>query len=118
MTNINTQKDQVPIFSLSFGDGADKSFLRKLSLKNNGFSRHIYEAADSALQLQEFYKQISSPLLSNVNFKYTSNVEAVTKKVFPIYFGGCELVLAGRTTGIVNFHRSTDIWNENNVASY
>ncbi|CAH1114247.1 unnamed protein product [Psylliodes chrysocephalus] len=98
VTNINTQKDQVPIFSLSFGDGADKSFLRKLSLKNNGFSRHIYEAADAALQLQEFYKQISSPLLSNVNFKYTSNVEAVTKKVFPIYFGGCELVLAGRTT--------------------
>ncbi|XP_050509623.1 inter-alpha-trypsin inhibitor heavy chain H4 isoform X1 [Diabrotica virgifera virgifera] len=94
ITELNSGK--TPIFSLSFGDGADKNFLQKLALKNLGFNRHIYEAADASLQLQEFYKQISSPLLSNVVFKYVNNVTEVTKQVFPILFGGSELVVSGQ----------------------
>lgn len=86
---------KTPIFSLSFGDGADRKFLEKISLKNFGFARHIYEAADASLQLKKFYKQISSPLLSNVSFNYVSNVTSVTKRHFPILFGGSELVVAG-----------------------
>ncbi|KAJ8977836.1 hypothetical protein NQ317_007964, partial [Molorchus minor] len=96
VTKLNTENHKIPIFSLSFGNGADKGFLRKLSGKNQGFSRHIYEASDSSLQLQDFYKQISSPLLSNVNFKYESGVDNVTDTKFPIYFKGSELVVAGR----------------------
>ncbi|CAG9839606.1 unnamed protein product [Diabrotica balteata] len=96
VTKINGDKDHVPIFSLSFGDGADKNFLRKLSLKNLGFARHIYEGADAAIQLQEFYRQISSPLLSNIEFEYTDDVTEVSKKTFPIYFRGSELVVTGR----------------------
>ncbi|XP_018575187.2 inter-alpha-trypsin inhibitor heavy chain H3-like [Anoplophora glabripennis] len=95
VTHLNT-KDKVPIFSLSFGDGADKDFLRKLSLKNLGFSRHIYEAADASLQLQDFYKQISSPLLHDIKFKYDAEVAEVTRTWFPVYFRGSELVVAGR----------------------
>lgn len=88
-------KREVPIFSLSFGDGADQNFLRTLSLQNFAFSRHIYEAADAALQLQNFYNQISSPLLTNVTFKYTQDVANVTRTYFPIYFHGGEIVIAG-----------------------
>ncbi|XP_018570730.1 inter-alpha-trypsin inhibitor heavy chain H4 isoform X2 [Anoplophora glabripennis] len=84
------------IFSLSFGDGADRKFLEKISLKNLGFARHIYEAADASLQLQEFYKQISSPLLSKVSFKYVSNVSEVTKTDFPLLFAGSEIVVSGQ----------------------
>lgn len=85
----------VPIFSLSFGNGADKNFLRKLSLQNHAFSRHIYEAADAALQLENFYHQISSPLLTDVTFNYTRGVFNLTRTIFPIYFGGGEIVVAG-----------------------
>ncbi|CAG9823444.1 unnamed protein product [Phaedon cochleariae] len=94
---------RTPIFSLSFGDGADRSFLQKISLKNLGFARHIYEAADASLQLEQFYKEISSPLLSNVSFKYVSNVSEVTKTKFPILFHGSELVVAGHTDEFKNF---------------
>lgn len=52
------------------GKDADQAFLRKLSLRNAGFMRHIYEAADAALQLRDFYRQISSPLLDDVTFVY------------------------------------------------
>lgn len=90
---------KAPIFTLSFGQGADKEFLRKLSLKNYAFSRHIYEAADASLQLQQFYKQISSPLMSNVTFKYEDAVSEITRVNFPIYFRGGNLVICGRYQG-------------------
>lgn len=61
---------QSAIFSLAFGDGADLSFLRRLSASNNGFARNIYEAADAALQLRDFYREVASPLLANVTFSY------------------------------------------------
>ncbi|KAJ8947476.1 hypothetical protein NQ318_009779, partial [Aromia moschata] len=98
VTKLNTNCNKVPIFSLSFGKRAEKTLLqlRKLSLKNRGFSRHIYEAADASLQIEEFYKQISSPLLNNICFLYWSEVEEVTRRCFPIYFRGSELVVSGR----------------------
>ncbi|XP_076256962.1 uncharacterized protein LOC143194223 isoform X10 [Rhynchophorus ferrugineus] len=92
-TSFNKRK--VPIFSLSFGDGADRDFLQKLSLKNYAFSKHIYEASDASLQLEEFYKGISSPLLANVNFKYVNNVESVTTTIFPVLFHGSEFYISG-----------------------
>ncbi|KAJ3633920.1 hypothetical protein MTP99_010837 [Tenebrio molitor] len=95
ISEINSGAMRSPIFSLSFGDGADRDFLQKISLKNLGFARHIYEAADASLQLQEFYRQISSPLLKDVDFKYVSNVTKLTKTRFPIFFHGSELVVAG-----------------------
>lgn len=73
-----------PIYSLGFGEGADIDFLKKLSLNNSGFARVIYEASDASLQLRNFYKEISSPVLSNVTFKYIdSQVKYFT---FIIYF--------------------------------
>ncbi|KAF5281230.1 hypothetical protein FQA39_LY05116 [Lamprigera yunnana] len=95
VTEFNSGPRRAPIFALSFGEGADKKFLQGLSLRNFGFSRHIYEAADASLQLQDFYKQISSPLLSDVTFKYEPTVTSLTETNFPIHFGGSEIVVAG-----------------------
>lgn len=55
------------------GEDAGRGFLRKISLRNEGFMRHIYEAADAALQLHDFYRQVSSPLLSDVKFVYPAD---------------------------------------------
>ncbi|KAK4880104.1 hypothetical protein RN001_008250 [Aquatica leii] len=93
-SEFNSGPRKSPIFALSFGAGADKKFLEKLALRNSGFSRHIYEAADASLQLQDFYKQISSPLLSDVSFKYEPSVTSLTKTEFPIHFGGSEIIIA------------------------
>ncbi|CAL8143934.1 unnamed protein product [Orchesella dallaii] len=89
----------IPIFSLGFGEGADFPFLKKLSLQNNGFGRKIYEASDASLQLQGFYNEIASPLLSNVKFNYTSpdyNVTDITVTSFSTIFGGTEIAVAGK----------------------
>lgn len=85
------------IFTLSFGDDANKEFLKELALKNYGFVTTIYVASDASLQLQDFYKQISSVSLTDVHFKYADeNVQDVTKRDFNILFKGSELVVAGR----------------------
>ncbi|XP_015836286.1 inter-alpha-trypsin inhibitor heavy chain H4 isoform X1 [Tribolium castaneum] len=96
VTKINQGTNRAAIFSLSFGEDADKNFLKKLSAQNLGFSRHIYEAADAALQLQNFYRTVSSPLLRDVRFKYVDKVSEVTRIDFPIFFLGSEFVIAGR----------------------
>ncbi|RZB40963.1 VWA domain containing protein [Asbolus verrucosus] len=103
VTKLNSGPNRASIFSLSFGSSADKSFLRKLSSQNLGFSRHIYGAADASLQLQDFYRKISSPLLSNVTFKYVDGVTDVTKSYHPILFNGSELVVAGRTKSFSSY---------------
>ena len=58
------------IFALGMGSDVDFSFLKKLSLRNYGFARKIYEASDAALQLRDFYRYVASPLLSQVTFQY------------------------------------------------
>ena len=68
VTQQNTKNSS--IFSLALGNDADMKFLKKLSLRNSGFARKIYEASDTALQLTDFYREVSSPLLANVTFKY------------------------------------------------
>ncbi|XP_069689638.1 inter-alpha-trypsin inhibitor heavy chain H4-like isoform X2 [Periplaneta americana] len=93
------KKVKASIFALALGDDADMNFLRKISLRNYGFARKIYEASDANLQLRDFYRQVASPLLANVTFQYQeTQVEAisVTNKRFPTFYSGTELVVAGR----------------------
>ncbi|PNF26797.1 hypothetical protein B7P43_G17389 [Cryptotermes secundus] len=90
---------EASIFSLALGDDADFGFLKKLSLRNSGFARKIYEASDTALQLRDFYRQVASPLLANVTFSYQpQHVEerSMTRHIFPTLFSGAELVVAGK----------------------
>lgn len=89
----------VPIFSLSFGESADLKFLKKMSAQNNGFARKIYEASDATLQLTGFYDEVSSILMSNVTFRYLDEriiKHSMTNIIFPNYFEGSELVVAGQ----------------------
>ncbi|KAK9890514.1 hypothetical protein WA026_010590 [Henosepilachna vigintioctopunctata] len=96
IAKLNPKDKQTPIFSLSFGTGADKDFLRKLSDDNLGFSRHIFDASDASLQLQDFYQLISSPIMKDVSFRYTKDATVTTKHDFPIFFRGSEFVVAGK----------------------
>ncbi|XP_045472691.1 inter-alpha-trypsin inhibitor heavy chain H4-like isoform X2 [Harmonia axyridis] len=89
--------DGIPIICVAFGERADMDFLEKLSLRNHGFTRHIYTGADAAIQLKSFYEIISTLLLNKITFKYASgNVSEVTKSIFPTLFKGAELVVAGK----------------------
>ncbi|CAB3366708.1 Hypothetical predicted protein [Cloeon dipterum] len=95
---VNTNV-KASIFALAFGPTANYGFLRRMALQNYGFSRRIYESSDTAIQLQSFFQEITSPLLKNVTFTYLDNkvnFSSLTLREFPILFSGSEVVVAGK----------------------
>nr|XP_048297533.1 inter-alpha-trypsin inhibitor heavy chain H6 [Myodes glareolus] len=88
---------RVSLFSLAFGDDADFSLLRRLSLENRGEARRIHEDADAALQLEGLFEEISKPLLADVRLDYLGGLVGTSPRAhFPNYFCGSELVVAGK----------------------
>ena len=100
LDNIKTANSNIgaPIFSLAFGRRTDFQMLRLLSVQNHGFARKIYTAADASLQMAGFYKEVSSPILSNVTFDYLSSDiihDSLTETAFHTFYQGGEMVVAG-----------------------
>lgn len=94
----------VPIFSLAFGNFADFAFLTRISTRNFAFARKIYEYADPSFQLSNFYREISSPVLSNLSFKYESPTPGifsslVTSGGYNMAFQGQEILTLGKING-------------------
>ena len=100
LDNIKTANSNIgaPIFSLAFGRRTDFQMLRLLSVQNNGFARKIYTAADASLQMAGFYKEVSSPILTNVTFDYLDSSivqDSLTDTAFHTFYQGGEMVIAG-----------------------
>lgn len=85
------------LFGLAFGDDADFLLLKRLALENRGVAWMVYEDTDAALQLKGFYDEVASPLLSDIQLSYLDDQAFdVTRSLFPNYFQGSELVVAGK----------------------
>ncbi|XP_019720624.1 inter-alpha-trypsin inhibitor heavy chain H6 isoform X2 [Hippocampus comes] len=97
LSNAKKALGSASLFGLAFGDDADFPLLKRLALDNRGVARMVYEDADAALQLKGFYDEVASPLLSDVQLDYLDHQAFdVTRSLFPNYFRGSELVVAGR----------------------
>uniref|UniRef100_A0A3P9H076 Inter-alpha-trypsin inhibitor heavy chain family member 6 n=1 Tax=Oryzias latipes TaxID=8090 RepID=A0A3P9H076_ORYLA len=93
LNNARKALGSASLFGLAFGDDADLLLLKRLALENGG----VYEDADAALQLKGFYDEVASPLLSDIQLSYLDDQAFdVTRSMFPNYFQGSELVVAGR----------------------
>ena len=89
----------VPIYSLGFGQDADFHLINRISAETEGFSKQIYEGSDAALQLENFFAQISSPLLANLKFDYVGGLvdnSTISKRRLHSMFKGGEFVVAGK----------------------
>lgn len=89
----------VPIFILSFGDDANKEFLWKLALENNGFIENVQETDNAAVKAKDFYERMTSLLFDN----YLGKMENTTKSEYPYYLRGSEVVslLEGETNAFL-----------------
>merc|ERR1712183_328256 len=105
-SNIKTKNRdlQVPVFTVAFGADTDISLLQSIASQNNAVSKRIYEGSDAALQLEDFYAQISSPVLSNLNVEYVGGIqEASTSNTeLNTFFRGGELVVSGKLSTCQN----------------
>jgi len=95
---LNQNQDlNVPIYGLAFGNGADFDLIKGIGLESDAFARKIFEASDAAIQLEDFYAEIASPLLSNVTFDYVGqSFQNKTSKKANTFFKGGEFVVAGK----------------------
>ncbi|XP_028265258.1 inter-alpha-trypsin inhibitor heavy chain H5 isoform X2 [Parambassis ranga] len=97
LTNAKKALGSASLFGLAFGDDADFLLLKRLALDNRGVARMVYEDADAALQLKGFYDEVASPLLSDIQLSYLDDQAFdITRSLFPNYFQGSELIVAGR----------------------
>ena len=113
LTNPNQIKEKVKdaingrysLFTLGFGFYVDDTFLEKLAGQNQGIYRKIYIDLDTSLQLASFFDDVATPLAVNVAFNYLNVIDsnAVTQTEFPTYFGGSELVVAGKLPDSINY---------------
>ena len=70
-TNIETANTlKLPLYCIAFGQYADFALMKEISAESEAWSKRIYEGADAALQLENFYKEISSPVIKNLKFNY------------------------------------------------
>ncbi|XP_049611244.1 inter-alpha-trypsin inhibitor heavy chain H6 isoform X1 [Syngnathus scovelli] len=108
LSNAKKALGSASLFGLAFGDDADLPLLKRLALDNRGVARMVYEDADAALQLKGFYDEVASPLLSDVQLHYLDQQAFdITRSIFPNYFRGSELVVAGRLqAGLKDFRVS------------
>ncbi|KAM9824624.1 inter-alpha-trypsin inhibitor heavy chain H2 [Neosynchiropus ocellatus] len=90
-------REEFSLFSLGIGFDVDYDFLERIAMENRGMAQRILANHDAAQQLRTFYSQVSSPLLRRITIQFPEDaVSDVTQNRFDKYFGGSELVVAGR----------------------
>uniref|UniRef100_A0A8C3TE72 Inter-alpha-trypsin inhibitor heavy chain 2 n=1 Tax=Chelydra serpentina TaxID=8475 RepID=A0A8C3TE72_CHESE len=89
--------EDVSLFSLGIGFDVDYDFLDRLAHENHGMAQRIFGNQETSSQMKKFYNQVSTPLLKKVEFNYPQgSVSDVTQNSFDNYFGGSEIVVAGK----------------------
>ncbi|XP_050792791.1 inter-alpha-trypsin inhibitor heavy chain H2 [Gopherus flavomarginatus] len=89
--------EDVSLFSLGIGFDVDYDFLDRLAHENHGMAQRIFGNQETSSQMKKFYNQVSTPLLKKVEFNYPQgSVLDVTQNSFDTYFGGSEIVVAGK----------------------
>lgn len=61
-------------------------------------ARKIPATADASLLLEGFYEEVASPLLYDIEFRYSDGIEpqSLSEISFANYFNGSELVVVGK----------------------
>uniref|UniRef100_A0A8C0ISR9 Inter-alpha-trypsin inhibitor heavy chain 5 n=1 Tax=Chelonoidis abingdonii TaxID=106734 RepID=A0A8C0ISR9_CHEAB len=90
-------REKFCLFTIGIGNDVDYKLLERMSLENCGMMRRIQEEEDAAAPLKGLYDEIGTPLLSDIRVDYPKDsVEQVTQNLFPNYFNGSEIVIAGK----------------------
>merc|ERR1712025_151592 len=87
------------IFSVAFGSGADFDLLKEMSLAADSFAKRVYEGSDAALQLENFYAEISSPVVTNLKFDYVGGLvdnSSLSNGEVRTLFKGDQFVVVGK----------------------
>merc|ERR1719336_835783 len=96
---------EFPVFTIAFGEDTDFNLVKDIAAENEGAAKRIYEGSDAALQLENFYAEISSPLLSNLRLQYVGGLvdtASLSETETKTLFRGREVIVAGKLSNEAN----------------
>merc|ERR1712038_1194658 len=102
--STNTRAE-FPIYTIAFCADADFQLMKDIATENEGAAKRIYEGSDAALQLENFYAEISSPLLSNLRLQYVGGLvdtASLSETEAKTLFRGREIIVAGKLSNDAN----------------
>merc|ERR1711863_2892 len=106
---------ELPIFLVAFGSGADFDLLKEISLAADSIAKRVYEGSDAALQLENFYAEISSPVVTNLKFDYVGGLvdnSSLSNGEVRTLFKGDQYVVVGKllseASGPLTVHVTAD----------
>lgn len=91
---------KVSIFTIAFGieNEANYDFLKALSLENYGKAQRFFLEGRVEEEMTDFYKTISTPLITDMNFKYDAVNDVVNTGQFNL-FAGSDAIVLGKYSG-------------------
>ncbi|MDO8724541.1 MAG: VIT and VWA domain-containing protein [Candidatus Methanoperedens sp.] len=96
----DANKAKVSIFTIAFGidNEANYDFLKALSLENYGIAQRFFQEGKVEEEMTNFYKTISTPLITDMSFTYNAVTDVVNTGQFNL-FAGSEAIVLGKYTG-------------------
>ncbi|XP_071816584.1 inter-alpha-trypsin inhibitor heavy chain H3-like isoform X3 [Apostichopus japonicus] len=92
-------KDRVALFCIGFGNDVDDILLTRLSSENQGIYRKVFADSSAALQMQNFFEEVATPLLFNIAVQYLNgavDADSLIGGNTISYFDGKEVLVAGK----------------------
>ncbi len=101
---------EVSIFTIAFGidDEENYDFLRALSLENCGVAERFYPEKDAEAGMNTFYETISTPVITDMDFAYSSSSDIVNTGYNTLFAGSDAIVLARYHAGTGSIDSSID----------
>ncbi len=96
----DSNKAKVSIFTIAFGidNEANYDFLKALSIENYGIAQRFFQEEKVEEGMTNFYKTISTPLITDMSFTYNGVSDVVNTGQFNL-FAGSEAIVLGKYTG-------------------
>lgn len=91
---------QASIFTIAFGiqDEANYDFLKALSIENYGKAQRFFLEGNEEEEMTDFYKTISTPLITDMSFTYNTVSDVVNTGQFNL-FAGSDAIVLGKYSG-------------------
>lgn len=96
----DANKAKVSIFTIAFGieNEANYDFLKALSLENYGKAQRFFQEGKVEEEMTDFYKTISTPLITDMSFTYNGVSDVVNTGQFNL-FAGSDAIVLGKYSG-------------------
>ncbi|MDD5616357.1 MAG: VWA domain-containing protein, partial [Candidatus Methanoperedens sp.] len=96
----DANKAKVSIFTIAFGieNEANYDFLKALSLENYGKAQRFFQEGKVEEEMTDFYKTISTPLITDMSFTYNGVTDVVNTGQFNL-FAGSDAIVLGKYSG-------------------